>query len=38
MATILVHFTTEDGQELTELLYPDAPYPTNPPPAEPPAD
>lgn len=38
MATILVHFTTEDGRELTELLYPDAPYPTKTPPPTPPAD
>jgi hypothetical protein len=36
MATILVHFTTEDGRELTELLYPDAPYPTKTPPPAPP--
>jgi len=36
MATILVHFTTEDGRELTELLYPDAPYPTKTPPDNPP--
>jgi len=41
MTTILVHFTTEDGKELkevTELLFPDAPYPTKTPPAGPPAD
>jgi len=38
MATILVHFTTEDGRELTELLYPDAPYPTKTSPAAMPAD
>jgi len=41
MTTILVHFTTEDGEELeelTELLFPDAPYPSKTPPAEPPAD
>jgi len=38
MATILVHFTTEDDRELKELLYPDAPYPTKTPPARPPAD
>jgi hypothetical protein len=39
MTTILVHFTTGDGKELkevTELLFPDAPYPTKTPPAEPP--
>jgi len=39
--TILVHFTTEDGKELkevTELLFPEAPYPTKTPPAGPPAD
>jgi hypothetical protein len=33
MATILVHFTTEDGRELTQLIYPDAPYPTKTPPS-----
>jgi len=35
--TILVHFTTEDSKELkevTELLFPAAPYPTKTPPAE----
>jgi hypothetical protein len=36
MATILVHFTTEDGRELTQLIYPDAPYPTKTPPSVPP--
>jgi hypothetical protein len=36
MATILVHFTTEDGRELAELLYLDAPYPTKTPPSVPP--
>jgi len=38
MATILVHFTTEDGRELTELLYSDAPYPTKTPPSDSPGD
>lgn len=41
VTTILVHFTTKGGeelQELTELLFPDAPYPSKTPPAEPPAD
>jgi predicted anti-sigma-YlaC factor YlaD len=38
MATILVHFTTEDGRELAELLYPDAPYPTSRPVSPPPED
>ncbi len=36
VTTILVHFTTEGGQELTELLFPDAPYPTKTPPEGPP--
>jgi len=36
VTTILVHFTTEDGKELTELLFPDAPYPTKKPPPTPP--
>jgi len=38
VTTILVHFTTEDGKELTELLFPDAPYPTKTPPANPPGE
>jgi len=38
MATILVHFTTEDDRELTELLYLDAPYQTKTPPSNPSVD
>lgn len=41
VTTILVHFTTKDGeelQELTELLFPDAPYPTKTPPSNSPGD
>lgn len=38
LTTILVKFTTRDGEELTELLFPDAPYPSAVPPANPPKE
>jgi hypothetical protein len=38
VTTFLVDYTTEDGQELTQLIYPDAPYPTKKPPPTPPED
>jgi outer membrane lipoprotein-sorting protein len=38
VTTFLVDYTTEDGKERTQLLYPNAPYPTKTPPPTPPAD
>jgi hypothetical protein len=41
VTTILVHFTTKDGeelQELTEFPFPDAPYPTKTLPSNSPED
>jgi len=32
VTTFLVDYTTEDGQERTQLIYPNAPYPTKTPP------
>jgi len=36
VTTFLVDYTTEDGQERTQLIYPNAPYPTKTPPPVPP--
>jgi hypothetical protein len=35
VTTFLVDYTTEDGQERTQLIYPNAPYPTKTPPDNP---
>ena len=36
LTTVLARYTTPDGEEAVQLLFPDAPYPSKPPPERPP--
>ena len=36
LTTVLAKYTTPDGEEAVQLLFPDAPYPSKPPPERPP--
>jgi len=36
LTTVLAKYTTPDGEEAVQLLFPDAPYPSKPPPKRPP--